>query len=204
MAETGPGPRCLMLDVDGVLIHPRQGGSWAGTIAQDLRIDPEALQRVFFRPHWPAILSGQEALDEVLARCLPSLRRDLTVADFLDYWFSRDAQVDAAVLAACDSLRAEGWRVFLATNQEPLRARYLMEELRLAPHVDGMLFSAGLGVAKPQAAFFARAQAAAEVPREAIRFVDDTPANVRAAMAAGWDARLWQPGADLREMLRDW
>ncbi|MBY6090976.1 HAD-IA family hydrolase [Maritimibacter alkaliphilus] len=202
MAETGPGPRCLMLDVDGVLVHPRQGGSWAGTIAQDLRIDPEALQRLFFRPHWSAILTGREALDTVLARCLPALHRDLTVAEVLDYWFSRDAAVDTAVLAEVDALRAAGWRVLLATNQEPLRARYLMEELALGSHLDGMLFSAALGAAKPNAAFFARAQAAIALPGAEIMFVDDTPANVKAAQAAGWQARIWTPGTGLRALLR--
>lgn len=193
---------CLMLDVDGVAItgHPEDGRSWAADIERDLGIAPAELQERLFAPHWADIVTGRQRLDRVLAECLPDLAPGLGVAAFLDYWFSRDARIERGVLAACDALRAAGWRVFFATNQEPLRADFLMERLGLAAHAEAMLHSARLGAKKPDPAFFEAAAAMAGQAPESLFLVDDTEANIRAARAAGWRAALWTGGEDLRTL----
>ena len=195
--------RCLMLDVDGVVVNgrPEDGRSWASDIERDLGVSPERLQTVFFAPHWAEIVTGRKPLRETLEVCMPALSRSLNAQDFIDYWFERDSAVDAAVLADCDALRARGLRIFLATNQEPLRAAYLMERLDLGARVDGMISSADLGAAKPQRAFFEAAlQRSGSAPQQTI-LVDDTVANVEAAIEAGWSARHWTRGGSLMALL---
>ena len=136
----------------------------------------------------------------MLAGCLPDLAAGVSVSDFLDYWFARDARLDDSVLAACGSLRARGIRVFLATNQEHERARYLMDRMDFKAHVDGIVYSAAVGVKKPDLAFFNAALAiSGSAPGETL-LVDDTRANVDAAQAAGWHAAHWLPDGDLSEL----
>jgi putative hydrolase of the HAD superfamily len=81
--------------------------------------------------------------------------------------------------------------VYLATNQEHLRAAYLMEKLGLAEHVDGILYSARLGAKKPELDFFAKVQAAVRLCGEEILLIDDSRPNIEAALEAGWQAFHW-------------
>jgi putative hydrolase of the HAD superfamily len=53
--------------------------------------------------------------------------------------------------------------------------------------LDPMLFSAEIGACKPSDAAFAAAEATLGLPPRAILFVDDSAANVAAALARGWD-----------------
>ncbi|UOM33303.1 HAD-IA family hydrolase [Acuticoccus sp. I52.16.1] len=192
-----------MLDVDGVVVtgRPADGAGWATSIERDLGITSQALQAKFFAPHWRDIVTGRRDLAAVLAQVLPALAPGVDAARFIAYWFAHDARLEPAVLAECAALRRAGVRVLLATNQEHLRARYLMETLGLADHVDGMIYSADVGVAKPHPAFFAAAAARSRVSPSEIALVDDTMANITAARAAGWAAHHWTPGASLPALL---
>ena len=109
--------------------------------------------------------------------------------------------MDEAVLAACDELRRRGTRVFLATNQEHMRARYLMDRLALANHVDGMVYSAQIAAQKHQPAFFHAAAMRNGFSPKNIVLVDDTKANVDAAFEAGWKAIHWSSGSSLMDLL---
>jgi putative hydrolase of the HAD superfamily len=182
-----------MLDVDGVLVHgrPADGKPWFTGLEADLGLSYALLQATFFEPYWQAIFTGRDALaprlGAVLAKAAPGLSAETLIA----YWFDNDSRLDLTVLDDVATLRRRGIRVLLATNQEHLRARYLMEELGLGSKVDGMLHSAALGCRKPMPEFFRRATAHAGVPPAEIVLVDDAPANVDAARAAGWQAHLW-------------
>lgn len=192
---------CLMLDVDGVLVtgRPQDGRHWSAGLKQDLGIDPAALQRGFFAPHWAGIVTGRADLAEVLEACLSRIAPEVPAQRLIDYWFEMDARIDSALLAECDTLRRHGTHIWLCTNQEHLRAAWLMERLR--GHVDGMVHSAGLGAAKPDAAFFHAAAAHVGLPPAALVLVDDSPKNVEAAMAAGWGGRVWDPVLGLARLL---
>lgn len=195
--------RCLMLDVDGVVVNgrPEDGQSWATDIEHDLGVAPERLHSVFFAPHWTDVVTGRKQLFDVLKACVPELSHSLTAQEFIDYWFAKDSAVDAAALATCDELRRHGTRVFLATNQEHLRASYLMDRLGLRHHVDGMVYSAQVAARKPERAFFDAAVHHSGSLAEDILLVDDTEANVQAALEAGWQALHWSNGASLLSLL---
>jgi putative hydrolase of the HAD superfamily len=126
-----------------------------------------------------------------LTTALQNIAPHVSPSAFLNYWFERDSRLDAALLPELSLLRGRGVPVYLATNQEHLRAAYLMDSLALAQHVDGMFYSAGLGAKKPDAEFFARVQAAVALPGDAILLIDDSLQNVEAASKAGWQAFHW-------------
>ena len=194
---------CLMLDVDGVVVtgRPEDGRSWATDIERDLGIAPDALHAHFFAPHWGDVVIGRKPLLDALAESLPALSPSLAAQDFIDYWFSKDARIDEAVLAACDTLRGRGVQVFLATNQEHLRAAYLMDRLALRNHVDGIVYSAEIAARKPDRAFFAAAEKRSGAAPRDILLVDDTKANIDAARDAGWQAMHWTAGSSPETLL---
>ncbi len=190
---------CVMLDVDGVVVNgrPSDGRFWSADIHQDLGVAPEKLADGFFRPHWTDIVLGRRDLHTVLQDCLPRIAPGVTADALIDYWFAMDARLDQGVLSRVSDLRDMGFRVYLATNQEHRRARYLMTDLGLAQHVDGMVYSAAIGARKPDQRFFAACAAQTEALASDLILVDDTPANVLAAQAMGWRAHVWSGGDDL-------
>ncbi len=183
--------KVLMVDVDGVLVH---GRPWDADIESDLGVSFEKLRAEFFEPHWEAIVTGREQMMDRLVPVLARIAPHLPADRFVSYWFERDSRVDEDIRAALRHYRAIGRKVFLATNQEHLRAKYLMETLGLADDVDGILYSAALGDRKPGAAFFRLATKHAEVTPAGIAFVDDALVNVEAARKAGWQAVQWTGG----------
>ncbi|TCT33098.1 HAD family hydrolase [Martelella mediterranea] len=183
--------KCLMLDVDGVLVHPQNSRSWADDMKQDLGIDPDRLTAEFFNVHWREVILGRKKLESALQACLPGLSATVTAKDFMAYWFERDSAVDAAVLDDLCCLKNRGLSIYLATNQEHQRACYLMDAMGLAAHVDGIVYSAALGVKKPSDDFFAHAETKTGFSANEIVFVDDSKANIDAAFARGWTAFHW-------------
>jgi putative hydrolase of the HAD superfamily len=193
--------RTLMLDVDGVLIHPRCGPHWSSRLERDLGINPAALHASFFVPCWEKIVTGRASLPDCLAACLPAIAPAVTPSRLMAYWFEQDSRIDHEVLQGIVALRALGMPVYLATNQDHARMRYLLDTLALRPCIDGWFHSAALGERKPQQAFFAAIQAHLAVPAPDLVLVDDSAENVAAARAAGWQAIQWTAGATLADLI---
>lgn len=191
--------RTIMLDVDGVLVcgRPGDGAQWWTDLGADLGISRDMLRSAFFAPRWQDIVSGRKPLVPELAEVLAEIAPDVSVDAFIDYWFVNDSRIDSAVLDAVLEIRRRGDRVYLATNQEHMRAAYLMEDMGLREKVDGIFYSASLGYQKPSTEFYSLVTQATSVAPESIVLIDDTVENVRAARTAGWSAVHWQKGMSL-------
>ncbi len=196
--------RAVMLDVDGVLVRgrPEDGRPWAERLEADLGLCPAALHRAFFAPHWEEIVVGRAGLMERLGPALADIAPWLPAERLVEYWFGQDARLDEGLLVELAALRARGVTVHLATNQEHLRAAHLMGPLGLGAHAEAIHHSAAIGARKPQPAFFRHVAAAVGLPPGALVLVDDTPANVDAAVAEGWRALCWTGEDRLLDLLR--
>lgn len=185
--------KALMVDVDGVLVdgRPEDGRHWHTSVEEDLGFTSDALHEQFFAPYWENIVLGRAGLMEHLMPALQKIAPHVSPAEFVSYWFERDSRLVSPFLAELSLFRSAGIRVYLATNQEHLRAAYLMEKLGLAEHVDGIFYSARLGAKKPDVKFFAKVQAAVGLCGEEMLLVDDSRQNVEAALKAGWQALHW-------------
>jgi len=185
--------KALMVDVDGVLIdgRPEDGRHWHTSIEEDLGFTSDTLREQFFAPYWENIVLGRAGLMEHLTTALQKIAPHVSPAQFVSYWFEKDSRLVAPLLEELSLARSMGIRVYLATNQEHLRATYLMEELGLAEHVDGIFYSARLGAKKPDIEFFAKIQAAVGLCGEEILLIDDSRQNIEAALKAGWQALHW-------------
>ena len=182
-----------MVDVDGVLVdgRPEDGRCWHASLQEDLGFTAEILHEQFFAPYWENVVLGRVGLMEHVTTALQKIAPDISPATFVSYWFEHDSRLVAPLLQQLSLLRSAGMRVYLATNQEHLRAAYLMETLGLGGHVDGIFYSARLGAKKPDMEFFAKVQAAIGLRREELLLIDDSSRNTEAALRAGWQALHW-------------
>jgi putative hydrolase of the HAD superfamily len=195
--------RALMLDVDGVLVTGKSlsGEHWGSSIHEDLGIEYSLLHEKFFIPYWDKIVTGQaelrQTLRPILAECAPTL----TIDRLLNYWFENDAQVSANLLHELVELRAMGIEIHLTTNQEHERMAYLIRNLKLASYVDGCHYSAAMGCRKPTHDFFYKVEKRVGLTPEDMFLIDDSVANVDAALEVGWRAALWTSSARLMDLI---
>jgi putative hydrolase of the HAD superfamily len=161
------------------------------------------LQREFFIPHWHEIVVGRRGLSDHLRPALAKIAPDLSYDDFLTYWFENDARLNVALLDELRQQRDAGMKIYLATNQEHLRASYLLRVLGLGHQCDGIYYSAALGCRKPDRDFFERVAELAGFAAEQLLLIDDSLVNVAAARASGWNAVQWLEGSSISIVLAE-
>lgn len=193
----------IMMDVDGVLVsgRPKDGADLFKDLEADLGISAPTLQREFFKPRWPDIITGRKALLPELAEFLTSIESPVSAQTLTDYWFENDSRLVQPVVEDMTKLRSQGLRVYLATNQEHMRATYLMEVMGLARHVDGIFYSAAIGHRKPSPQFYQHIQDTLGGSPGDITLVDDMEDNVIAAREHGWNAVHWRAHMSLLDEL---
>lgn len=189
----------IMMDVDGVLVagRPKDGAHLFADLEADLGIPLATLQREFFKPRWPAIVTGQKPLLPELADVLAVIAPTVSAQTLVDYWFENDSRLEETVVTEMAALRSKGHPVYLATNQEHMRASYLMDVMGLGKHVDGIFYSADIGHRKPSPEFYDHISRSIGTAPQQITLIDDTEHNVIAAREAGWVAIHWQAGMSL-------
>lgn len=183
----------LMVDVDGVLVNgrPSDGQAWASSLEQDLGLASQALHETLFKPHWEDIVTGKSCLEQTLVAVLADIAPHLSAQRLLKYWFENDARLDLQLLDDLAHYRRQGVGIYLATNQEHFRARFLMESLDLDKHCDGIFYSAALSCRKPNSGFYEKVTGLTGFRPEQLLLIDDTMANVQAARELGWNAVEW-------------
>jgi putative hydrolase of the HAD superfamily len=193
----------LVLDLDGVVVGGPQ--RWHATLKQDLGIDYEELKRDFFDKEWAEVVRGRLDLYVALNDYLVERGQADKLHELVTYWFEHDAVIHRELLADVAAWRQRtGGRVFAASNQEHHRVRWLSENAGLAEHFDEILYSAALGVCKPDRVFFTNAQARMGVQNgRAILFIDDTAANVDGARVAGWRSVLYRGRESVARVLAE-
>jgi putative hydrolase of the HAD superfamily len=195
--------KALMVDVDGVLVHgrPDDGRHWATSLETDMGLRNADLQREFFAVHWDDIVVGRAGLMERLPSVLSRIAPHLDAAQLIAYWFANDSRVSHDLLRDLARARAAGTPVYLATNQERMRAEYLLETVGLAEHVDGIYYSAQLGAKKPDRAFFDKVVSKMNVAAGELLLIDDCLVNIAAASAAGWNVIHWGEEKSLGDLV---
>jgi putative hydrolase of the HAD superfamily len=134
------------------------------------------------------VIIGQMNLVDALDRVLPGLGYRGSTMTFVDYWFDHDSQLNAELVDIARRLKTAGARVYIATNQEHLRARHLWHALRLGEVFEDMFYAARLGVMKPNPEFFAKVDRRLGPQAEPPLLFDDSPPVIAAARTAGWEA----------------
>ena len=198
--------RTVLFDVDGVLIHgyhqkPEKQVKWDATLLADMGIDPDVFRKEFiFDVFAKKVIVGQMSLLEALDRTLPRLGYRGPSMAFAGYWLSKDSNVNAPLLEIVHKLKAQGdSRLFIATNQEHMRAQWLWQQLKFGEAFEDIFHSARVGHRKPHQPYFdwvSNRIGPQDVPP---LFFDDSEEVIRAARAHGWEAVQYDDIEDVIE-----
>lgn len=190
--------RAVFFDVDGVLIHgyhtnPIHVRPWDATLLADTGIDPDRFRQEFiFDIFIKKVIIGEMAMIDALERRLPSLGYRGSPVAFANYWLTKDSVLNQPLLEKIRILKArDDLRLFIATNQEHLRANWLWGHLGLNELFEDIFYSARIGVRKPDPKYFDFIESKIGPQTEPPLFFDDTPAVIDGARAARWEAVLF-------------
>ena len=110
------------------------------------------------------------------------------IEEFIQIWLQSCDTPDPDAAAVVRELAALGIICCATTNQDETRAAYLDTLPSLQELFPSRFFSCRLKAAKPDCDYFHAVQSSLGHPPESILFLDDKPANVDGARAAGWQA----------------
>ena len=145
---------------------------WPGRLAYDLGGDELT--------YWESVLGGRGRAPE------PALVERVAALDAAKW-----SLLPAAGQALLD--RLAGRRLGVLSNAPgPLAAA--VRAARWSRDVDVLVFSAEVGLVKPDPRIYARADELYGTRPGDVVFFDDRADNVAAARAHGWDAHVWVPG----------
>jgi putative hydrolase of the HAD superfamily len=195
--------RAVFFDVDGVLVHgmhanPEHVRRWDTSLMEDMGVDPVRFTEEFiFDIFIKKVVVGQMSVIEALERRLPSLGYSGSPVVFNHYWLTRDSVLNENLLSLIRKLKTRSdLRLFIATNQEHLRANWLWSQLKLADLFEDIFYSARVGVRKPEQGFFDFVEQRIGPQTEPPLFFDDTPKVIDGARRHGWEAVQFDTVAD--------
>jgi putative hydrolase of the HAD superfamily len=191
----------VVFDIGGVLSAP-EGAVPAVAAALGLPVD--VVDGAYWSPRDAYDVGG--ALADYWGAVGDGLGLDLTdraeELDALDAgrWARTGAEADALLAEVVPAARERGTRLAVLSNAPASLERVVRASAWSQPF-DVLVFSASLGVAKPDPAIYGGVERALDLPGEQLVFFDDRPVNVEAARARGWRAHLWRGAADARRHL---
>ena len=201
----------VVFDLGNVLVdldNTRYGRGWP----LDLVVEPDradfarwAEETDVFR----AYDTGRLDTDAFLARL--AQRTGFAERRLVDYWNEILAGIDPQRYATLARL-ARRFPLYILSNTSPLHIAWVERHVDEAGEPDwtdryfrGVVYSYEAGALKPEPAIYAVAERLAAErsghgPADLL-FVDDTPVNVEAACARGWQAEYLRPGRPVEELL---
>ena len=190
--------RAVFFDVDGVLVHgyharPELQRHWDANLLTDLGVDPERFRSEFiFDIFVKKVVTGEMSLVEALDRRLPSFGYRGSPMVFVHYWLSHDSALNQPLLGIVRKLKVRNdLKLYIATNQDHMRALWLWQTLGLGEIFEDIFYSARAGVRKPEQGFFDFIEQRIGPQAEPPLFFDDTPKVIDGARKHGWEAVLF-------------
>jgi putative hydrolase of the HAD superfamily len=187
--------RTILFDVDGVLIHgyhsnPEKVVPWDKDLLADMGVDPDAFRKEFiFDIFVKKVIVGQMSLLEALDRTLPRLGYRGPAMAFAGYWLTKDSKVNEPLVGIARKLKARGdVRLYLATNQEHMRAQYLWQTLKFGEVFEDIFHSARVGAMKPNKPYYDWVNNRIGPQSEPPLFFDDSEPVIKGARDNGWEA----------------
>ena len=180
--------KAIFFDVDDVLIQGRdENGNyrWKKNIYEDLGVLIEETPKLF-NHKWPDVLLGKiDTLDRI-SEFLSEIDVKISANDFLNYWLKNDAKFDNQMLNLAQTLKDHGYPLYLATNQDKYRSKYLYDTLSLKNIFSDIYSSSFIGLKKPDPEYFKTLEHRVQLMPDEILIIDDSLENVNSATLCGW------------------
>ena len=189
----------LLLDLDGIVIRPRHK-YFSEKFSEEYNV-PIATILPFFKEDYKKAATGKADVKSLLSPYMQKWGWEKSVDDFLDYWFEGERDLDEQILKTIKDLRGKGVKVYLVSDNESRRAKYLMDEVGLNKHFDGAFFSCDMGVTKSDPEFFRKVIEKLNTDPLEIVYWDDDPKNVDVAKGTGINAMLYTTFKNFNEII---
>lgn len=134
-------------------------------------------------------MTGEVDLTHSLTQVIDDHDADLEADEVIGAW--QNIETDPAMLDGVRALAGRGLVRALTTNQSFPRARWMQANLPYDELFDAQFYSCGMGLAKPDPAYFHYVLEALGLQPEEALFMDDTLANVESAAGLGIRAELF-------------
>jgi putative hydrolase of the HAD superfamily len=181
--------KIVLLDLDGIVIRPRYK-YFSEKYSEEHKVPLENILP-FFKGEYRLAEKGEASIREVLPKYLTKWGWKKSLDDFLTYWFREERTLDQNVLDAVATLRKNGTKVYIASDNEKERARYVVETLKLEDYFDGIYFSYQLGHTKSEPEFFTKILGNLKAEPADVDYWDDDPKNVEVAKGIGINSKFY-------------
>jgi putative hydrolase of the HAD superfamily len=189
----------IISDFDGVIVKSRLSDKtfvWQQTIESDLGLSNEIQAKLFPTNQWTNILVGNEDFERHLASVFAHHNVRISVDTFIDYWLSKDLNWYRDVLELFRELKSQGHQLYIATNQDKIRADFLRNLPEVQELFSGVFASSDLGFVKPNPDFFRSLKQKLGARNSPVAFVDDSVNNVKVAEEVGFSSIHFDPDLD--------
>lgn len=182
----------LLLDADGVAIVPREK-YFSARYAEDFGVSLDLILP-FFKNEFNDCLTGKKELRQVFQEqnILEKWKWTGTIDELLEYWWKGENKRFEEVLSIVKTLRSEGTKCYLATDQEKNRADYIWDTMGMSRDFDGKFISCDMGVRKTNTEYWTKVLERLGNPDPSeVEFWDDDKENVEVAIGFGIDAHFF-------------
>lgn len=192
--------RHIVFDVGNVLLH------WERDRPFRSRIPDDAARHTFLAdictPEWHLALDAGAPVDEAVATlCARHPDHAPMIRAYRDAWLETIPGPVAGTPAILAALVEAGRDVTALTNFNQYLFEVTVEAYPFLRLFRGVTVSGLERMIKPDPAIYARHAEAFSLKPAAILFFDDSPPNVAAARAAGWNAEIFTDAARMRDDL---
>lgn len=189
----------ILLDADGLVIAKHD--YFSQRLVDEKGAPPEKVMP-FFKGEFGLCTVGKADLKDCLEKYLADWNWSGSVDELLNYWFSGEAATDEQVLQVVDTLKSNGIKVYLASDNEKYRAEYVRNEMGLESRFDGVFFSCDLGFKKSQPEFFQEVLKKLGINPQDLAFWDDDSKNVEVAKSLGLQANAFTSFEEFNQQLK--
>ncbi len=193
-----------LVDLDNTLLHTfkcKENGKisfyWTSDFEKDFK-KPVSILDELFQGMFLVYLQTETNLGSYVSPFLEKYGLQIKPDAFIDYWLSRDNNLNQDCWQWICNQKRKGHRFSIASNQPEIRMQYLWQH-RPEWHTvfDHVFTSARLGVGKPDPTFFLHIQKQLQTSFQNICLIDDSSDNCQTAHQLGMDAILFRTAEDL-------
>lgn len=192
----------VVFDVGNVLLKWQTQELLTRLVPERPDLHEELTRRIFKSPYWCMRDRGSATVEEVIdamsagnAGIAPYVRR------VMEKWI--DLPAIAEGVEALKKCKARGVRLYALTNYADREFAYACEKHEFFDLFDGLVVSARLRMVKPSLEIYDYLTRTYELNPARTLFIDDSPANVEAALHYGWQALCYNRDGKLSEFFAD-
>lgn len=192
----------VVFDVGNVLLKWQAQELLTRLVPERPDLHEELTRRIFKSPYWCMRDRSSATVEEVIdamsagnAGIAPYVRR------VMEKWIDLPAIPEGE--EALKKCKARGVRLYALTNYADREFAYACENHKFFQLFDGFVVSARLGMVKPSLEIYDYLTRTYELNPARTLFIDDSPANVEAALHYGWQALCYNQAGKLSEFFAD-